>query len=68
MLGSDVRFRNIFIIPVATVVSACKAEVLAPVGDIAMRQRDLLVSSVVLMLLIIIPVMVMIVVFSRKIS
>jgi cytochrome o ubiquinol oxidase subunit II len=40
-------------------LSACKAEVLAPTGDIAAQQRDLLVISTLLMLIIIIPVMVL---------
>ena len=40
-------------------LSACEAEVLAPTGDIAAQQRDLLVISTLLMLIIIIPVMVM---------
>ena len=47
-------------------LAACKAEVLAPAGDIAARQRDLLVISTLLMLLIIVPVMVLIVVTARK--
>ncbi|MFN4208868.1 MAG: ubiquinol oxidase subunit II, partial [Agrobacterium albertimagni] len=38
-------------------LSACKAEVLTPTGDIAAQQRDLLVISTLLMLIIIIPVM-----------
>ena len=38
-------------------LSACKAEVLAPTGDVAAQQRDLLVISTGLMLIIIIPVM-----------
>ncbi|MFN3500708.1 MAG: ubiquinol oxidase subunit II, partial [Allorhizobium sp.] len=38
-------------------LSACKAEVLAPTGDVAAQQRDLLVISTLLMLVIIIPVM-----------
>lgn len=40
-------------------LSACKAEVLAPTGDVAAQQRDLLVISTLLMLIIIIPVMAM---------
>eukprot|EP01035_Chromulina_nebulosa_P015507 gene15507-20551_t len=40
-------------------LSACKAEVLAPTGDVAAQQRDLLVISTLLMLIIIIPVMVL---------
>jgi len=47
-------------------LAACKAEVLAPAGDIAARQRDLLVISTLLMLLIIVPVMVLTVVFARR--
>ena len=38
-------------------LSACKAEVLAPSGDVAAQQRDLLVISTLLMLIIFIPVM-----------
>lgn len=47
-------------------LAACKAEVLAPAGDIAARQRDLLVISTLLMLLIIVPVMVLTVWFALK--
>ncbi len=45
-------------------LAACKAEVLAPAGDVAARQRDLLVFSTLLMLLVIIPVMGLIIYFS----
>lgn len=47
-------------------LAACKAEVLAPAGDIAARQRDLLVISTLLMLVIIVPVMVLTVLFARR--
>ncbi len=47
-------------------LAACKAEVLAPAGDVAARQRDLLVFSTLLMLLVIIPVMGLIIYFSYK--
>ncbi|QFG36537.1 cytochrome ba3 quinol oxidase subunit 2 [Paracoccus pantotrophus] len=47
-------------------LAACKAEVLAPAGDVAARQRDLLVISTLLMLLIIVPVMVLTVIFARR--
>ena len=39
------------------VLMGCKSEVLAPAGPVATEQRDLLISSTLLMLLIIIPVM-----------
>ena len=43
--------------PIVLGLAACKMEVLSPSGDVAERQRDLLVQSTWLMLLIIIPVM-----------
>lgn len=39
---------------------------MAPSGDVAMQQRDLILIATGLMLLIIIPVMIMVVVFARK--
>ncbi|WEK06441.1 MAG: ubiquinol oxidase subunit II [Candidatus Devosia phytovorans] len=39
---------------------------MAPSGDVAMQQRDLILIATFLMLLIIIPVMVLVVVFARK--
>lgn len=47
-------------------LSACKVEVLAPSGDVASQQRDLLVMSTLLMLVIIIPVMVLTVWFAWR--
>jgi cytochrome o ubiquinol oxidase subunit 2 len=47
-------------------MSGCEAVVLSPAGDIAAQQRDLLVWSVVLMLIIIIPVMALTVFFAWK--
>ncbi len=47
-------------------LAGCKAEVLAPSGDVAARQRDLLVQSTLLMLIIIIPVMLLTVFFAWK--
>ncbi|MFV0383738.1 ubiquinol oxidase subunit II [Paracoccus sp. (in: a-proteobacteria)] len=45
-------------------LTACKAVVLEPSGDIAARQRDLLVDATWLMLLVIIPVMIMTIWFA----
>lgn len=47
-------------------LSGCKFDVLAPSGDVAAQQRDLLVISTGLMLLIIIPVMVLTVLFAWR--
>ncbi len=45
---------------------ACHAVVLNPSGDVAQQQRDLLVYSTVLMLIVIVPVMVMTVLFAWR--
>ncbi|MDB5473221.1 MAG: ubiquinol oxidase subunit [Devosia sp.] len=48
------------------VLSGCNAVVMAPAGDVAMQQRDLILISTFLMLLIIVPVLTLVVVFTRK--
>ncbi|RYE60604.1 MAG: ubiquinol oxidase subunit II [Hyphomicrobiales bacterium] len=61
------RFAKLMLVPlVAPLLAGCNAVVLAPAGDIAMQQRDLIIIATVLMLLIIIPVMVLVVLFARK--
>ena len=47
-------------------LSACKAEVLAPTGDLAAQKRDLLITSTLLMLIIIIPVFIFTFIFSWR--
>ena len=47
-------------------LAGCESVVLQPSGDIAAQQRDLLVISTLLMLLIIIPVMYLIITFAWK--
>ncbi|MFT4012535.1 MAG: ubiquinol oxidase subunit II [Paracoccus sp. (in: a-proteobacteria)] len=47
-------------------LAGCKMEVLRPSGDVAERQKDLLLVSTGLMLLIIIPVMVLTVLFAWR--
>lgn len=51
---------------VLVLLAGCKAEVLAPAGDVAAQQRDLLVISTLLMLVIIVPVMAMTAFFAWK--
>ena len=60
------RFRALLVLPLAGLLGACSTVVLAPAGDIAIQQRDLLFQSVVLMLLIIVPVMALIVLFAWR--
>lgn len=54
------------ILPLAAVLGGCGAIVLEPAGDVAARQRDLLVLSTGLMLLIIVPVMALTVLFAWR--
>jgi cytochrome o ubiquinol oxidase subunit 2 len=60
------RFRALFVLPLAGLLGACSTVVLAPAGDIAIQQRDILFQSVVLMLIIILPVMALIVLFAWR--
>lgn len=60
------RLRILTILPLLLALGACDMVVLNPAGDIAVQQRDLLVMSTWLMLLIIIPVMALIVVFAWR--
>ena len=53
-------------LPLCAALAACDAVVLNPSGDIAAQQRDLLVTSTVLMLLIIVPVMALTVFFAWR--
>lgn len=48
--------RHLVILPLFFMLAGCNLVVMSPSGDIAMQQRDLIIVSVLLMLLIIIPV------------
>ena len=60
------RLRFLVLLPLAGLLSGCNFVVLDPSGDVAARQRDLLVVSTGLMLLIIIPVMALTVAFAWR--
>jgi len=60
------RFGLFLLFPLAAMLSGCDFVVLAPSGDIAAQQRDLLVVSTLLMLVIIIPVMALTVFFAWR--
>lgn len=51
--------RNTGLLLLPALLAGCNAVVLSPAGDIAARQRDLIVIATVLMLLIVVPVMVL---------
>jgi cytochrome o ubiquinol oxidase subunit II len=60
------RFRIIALLPLMAMLSSCNFVVLSPSGDVAAQQRDLVVISTILMLLIIIPVMALTVLFAWR--
>ncbi len=60
------RLRFLAMLALGVALTGCDAVVLNPSGDIAAQQRDLLLTSTVLMLLIIVPVMVLTVVFAWR--
>jgi len=62
----NTRLRTLAVLPLLALLSACDTVVLNPAGDVANQQRDLLVMSTMLMLLIIIPVIALTVVFAWR--
>ncbi|MCX7302899.1 MAG: ubiquinol oxidase subunit II [Hyphomicrobiales bacterium] len=65
-LSSFPGLRILCVLPFAGLLGACKAVVLAPAGDIAIQQRDILFQSVLLMLIVIVPVMALTVLFAWR--
>lgn len=51
--------RGLLLLPLAVLMTGCSAVLLHPSGDVALQQRNLILVSTVLMLLIIVPVMVL---------
>ncbi len=60
------RLKLLVLLPLAAFLSGCDFVVLSPSGDIAVQQRDLVIISTVLMLLIIIPVMALTALFAWR--
>jgi cytochrome o ubiquinol oxidase subunit 2 len=60
------RLRILTLLPLFLALAACDWVVLNPSGDVAVQQRDLLVMSTWLMLLIIVPVMALTVLFAWR--
>lgn len=60
------RLRIIVLLPLIALLSGCNLVVLHPSGDIAAQQRDLLLQSTGLMLIIILPVMFLTVFFAWR--
>ncbi len=59
-------WRFLALAPLQPLLAGCNAVVLKPSGDVAVQQRDLLIVSTGLMLLVIIPVMALTVFFAWK--
>ncbi|WP_184708794.1 ubiquinol oxidase subunit II [Rhizobium lusitanum] len=66
MLRLSKIFSRLSVIPLFLLLSGCNLVVMDPSGDIAMQQRDLIIISVVLMLIIIIPVIFLTLYFAWK--
>jgi len=60
------RLRIIALLPLFTLLGGCNLVVLDPSGDVAARQRDLLIESTGLMLLIIVPVIALTLLFACR--
>jgi len=60
------RLPILWMLPLCLVLAACDRAVLNPSGDIAERQRDLLLTSTWLMLLIVVPVMALAGIFAWR--
>jgi cytochrome o ubiquinol oxidase subunit 2 len=60
------RLRTIVLALLIPLLAGCKMVLLQPAGDLALQQRDVLLISTVLMLLIIVPVMALTVLFAWR--
>lgn len=58
--------RGLFLIPLLALLSGCNMVLMSPSGDIALQQRNLIIISTVLMLLIIVPVIALTFVFAWR--
>ncbi|MFC3691231.1 ubiquinol oxidase subunit II [Chenggangzhangella methanolivorans] len=66
-MGPPVRaFKLLALLPLSLLLAGCEMVVMNPSGDIAVRQRDLILVSTALMLLIIIPVIALTLLFAWR--
>src|SRR4051812_35759203 len=56
--------RILAVLPLGGLLAGCNAVLLNPSGDIALQQRNLIIASTALMLLIIVPVIVFTLIFA----
>lgn len=60
------RFRGLVLVAALPLLAGCNAVLLSPSGDIALQQRNLIIISTGLMLLIIVPVILLTFVFAWR--
>ncbi|RZL67767.1 MAG: ubiquinol oxidase subunit II [Variovorax sp.] len=60
------KFRGLLLLPAAALLSGCNMVLMNPSGDVAMQQRDLIIQSTVLMLLIVVPVIALTLLFAWR--
>lgn len=60
------RLRLLILFPLLALLAGCEAGPLNPAGDVALQQRNLLIESTVLMLVIIVPVMFLVIFFAWR--
>jgi cytochrome o ubiquinol oxidase subunit 2 len=58
--------RKLLLLSLAALLAGCEAVVLNPSGDVAVQQRNLVIASTVLMLLIIVPVIALTLLFAWR--
>jgi cytochrome o ubiquinol oxidase subunit 2 len=58
--------RGLALLPLAGLLGGCNVVLMQPSGDVAMQQRDLIIASTGLMLLIIVPVIVLTLLFAWR--
>ncbi|MEH3086725.1 MAG: ubiquinol oxidase subunit II [Xylophilus ampelinus] len=62
------NLRGLLLLPAASLLAGCNAVLMRPSGDVALQQRDLILVSTGLMLLIIVPVIILTLVFAWRYS
>lgn len=60
------NLRGLLLIPATVLLAGCNAVLMNPSGDVAMQQRDLIIVSTLLMLLIIVPVIALTLFFAWR--
>jgi cytochrome o ubiquinol oxidase subunit 2 len=58
--------RGLLLLPAAALLSGCNMVLMNPSGDVAVQQRDLIIQSTVLMLLIVVPVIALTFIFAWR--